>query len=619
MEKYKIGISIEDLYSSEDEIRPRDWRPRNIQMKGPLRLARLCILGMFLPAILVAGPIYLRYRVYSEQLYPLAASDQRLIDKQVSTTWCQRQVIHVNTTFNAYLINGEPKMKGETVFLSMTKHLVLEDDMKEYWGFYLLRGSSVTVSTCVRWPGASLTIIRGHKHLHECAFIGDDSSEELDELLEIREMQQDLINGTGLLQFNKDSNPSNAPDKMKRVRQGVHFHHESSAIQINGTFPDGNNNIRHPNSRELDANSMRDILKKLSSKTQDMKNKQKHHHREGVFKETSNIDVPKSHLSTSASAMDEKSLHDLLQNKENDEKVFVSEKSVSQNNERDNKQFDDSSLTSAEVLQDVIEKIHSLGIRGRKLVEKLISGIDTTQLETSDKLKIILENIMTNSSISDLEKIRIKRHLTLFSSLSSDLNSDDIDEDAAIEKEDFHPDGIADDRGTINETTLNDRSNSEFWSSFSSSEERLLECKGLILNLPLTPHHQCSSKYENKHKVASTANAITYRVPIDGYYFFVFNSENEVQPNYMRIQFDLLKTVYNTSNSVHACTNSTTECSLPFNFFSWERTVLELPLTGNESQWNEEYVVVSHCEPRTAVYLICIITVPLLILFFAFH
>lgn len=36
-----------------------------------------------------------------------------------------------------------------------------------------------------RWPGASLTMIRGHKHLHECAFIGDDSSEELEELLEV--------------------------------------------------------------------------------------------------------------------------------------------------------------------------------------------------------------------------------------------------------------------------------------------------------------------------------------------------------------------------------------------------------------------------------------------------
>ena len=46
-----------------------------------------------------------------------------------------------------------------------------------------------------RWPGASLTIIRGHKHLHECAFIGDDSSEELDELLQIAE-ERGLLNAT---------------------------------------------------------------------------------------------------------------------------------------------------------------------------------------------------------------------------------------------------------------------------------------------------------------------------------------------------------------------------------------------------------------------------------------
>jgi hypothetical protein len=33
----------------------------------------------------------------------------------------------------------------------MTRHLELEDDMKEYWAFYLIQGSSVTVSTCVRY------------------------------------------------------------------------------------------------------------------------------------------------------------------------------------------------------------------------------------------------------------------------------------------------------------------------------------------------------------------------------------------------------------------------------------------------------------------------------------
>ena len=211
----------------------------------------------------------------------------------------------------------------------------------------------------------------------------------------------------------------------------------------------------------------------------------------------------------------------------------------------------------------------------------------------------------------------------------------------------LHPDEHAEDHATINETTLNDRSNSEFWSSFSSSEERLLECKGLILNLPLTPHRFCERNLEHHHSTASNANTITYRcksiaynfsaswgiftstliyidltshrVPTDGYYFFVFSSENEIQSNYMRVKFELLKTMYNTSESVFECKNSTKECSLPISFFSGERTVLELPISGNDSQWNDEYVVISTCEPRTAVYLICSMAVPLLVLMFAFY
>lgn len=44
----------------------------------------------------------------------------------------------------------------------------------------------------------------------------------------------------------------------------------------------------------------------------------------------------------------------------------------------------------------------------------------------------------------------------------------------------YVPDGIADHHHILNHTTLNDRSNSEFWSSFSSSEEALLNCAGNI-------------------------------------------------------------------------------------------------------------------------------------------
>lgn len=143
---------------------------------------------------------------------------------------------------------------------------------------------------------------------------------------------------------------------------------------------------------------------------------------------------------------------------------------------------------------------------------------------------------------------------------------------------------------------------------------------GLILSLPLTPNAKCSNISDDRDfHSASQTNTITYTAPLNGYYFFVFNSENEVQDNYIRVKFDIKKTVYNVSNSIDSCNNATEECRLPLNFFSNQKVVFELPINSNETLWNEEYIVISECEPRTAVYLICVISVPLLILLFAFQ
>jgi hypothetical protein len=38
-------------------------------------------------------------------------------------------------------------------------------------------------ATAGRWPGAALIVIKGHKHLRDCAYIGDNSSEEEDEVM----------------------------------------------------------------------------------------------------------------------------------------------------------------------------------------------------------------------------------------------------------------------------------------------------------------------------------------------------------------------------------------------------------------------------------------------------
>ncbi|XP_020281490.1 uncharacterized protein LOC109853612 [Pseudomyrmex gracilis] len=632
----------------EDGIRPRDWRPRKSNYKVPLRLLRLCLLGMFLPAMLVAGPLYLRYRVYSDQLYPLAVSDQRLVDARVSTTWCQSQIIRVNTTFNAYLMSSEPAVEKETKPISMTRHLVMEDDMKEYWGFYLLRGSSVTVSTCVRWPGASLTIIRGHKNLHECAFIGDDSSEELEELLEVAEEK-------GLLDKRTEADrPSNIPEKMRRAGQNVHFHHEGNVFRQNTSDQLSGH---HSNSNELDPQAMRNILTQLFVKTQDTKKKQKenpHHHYEAVFRDAVNIDKPPvTNYVDSLKNLFREELTDKFDNKEiskhnitstsptlNVSTEQISSPEMKQHNEEERNATSDVQIetstqseivkeqeesktdraNSAEVqFQDVLRKINSLGNRGRQMLRKLMDEIDAINDAEGFALKRLVNETMNDKTLSERDKRRRRRDLVLSSPIHRELTEDDEDADAAIEEGVLHPDGIAEDRGSVNETSLNDRSNSEFWSSFSSSEERLLECKGLILNLPLTPHRHCTPKHENDHSAASFANTVTYRVPLNGYYFFVFNSENEIQPNYVRVRFDLLKTVYDTSNPVHTCKNSTTECSLPFSIFSNEKTILELPVSGNDSQWNEEYIVMSTCEPRTAIYVICVIMVPVLILCFAFN
>lgn len=128
-----------------------------------------------------------------------------------------------------------------------------------------------------------------------------------------------------------------------------------------------------------------------------------------------------------------------------------------------------------------------------------------------------------------------------------------------------------------------------------------------------------ATRNDHDFNAASHANTITYTVPLNGYYFFVFSSENEMQDNYIRVNFDLHKTMYNVSNPISMCTNSSEKCEFKLKLFSDQRVVFELPVKTNETRWNEEFIVVSECEPRTSVYLICVLAVPLLILFFAFQ
>jgi len=567
---------------------------------------RLCILIVLIPGVLIAGPLYLRFHVYGEQLYPVGMSDMRLLDSRVSTTWCQRQLVRANATFNAFLLPGEPVVDPEPVKVSMTRHMELEDDMKEYWAFYLLQGSSVTVSTCVRWPGASLIVIRGHKHLHQCAYIGDDSSEETEEMeVNAQETEESPVTSAQdqsrtKIKTNHHSSSNgdnfkglNQPSRMRKYRNGVTFHAQKDSISSNEKLEYGD---------ETDSDDVDRILIELIRNIGLGKSRQKA--KNGGTKAAFKTSSGRHKVSTE------------------------SQRTNATREENDTS----SAPTSNEVFEDVLRRLQRLGDRGRSVLSRLneqMSDIipkneSETGYEELNILRHMVRDVLWKQSesknMSEGQLDRNRRGITLATpTLQKSLNMDAEDEDAAIE-EGLQPDGIADHHETVNETTLNDRSKSEFWSSFSSSEERLLNCAGLILNLPLTPHRQCVRHQPHReHILAAHDNAITYMVPRNGYYFFVFSSENELQTNYIRVHFELQKRVYNVSNSMVSCRNSTEPCSLPLDFFSNEKVVFELPVRPNESLWNEEFIAVSTCEPRTAVYVLCVLAVPVFILFFAFQ
>ncbi|XP_050356698.1 uncharacterized protein LOC126777632 [Nymphalis io] len=659
--------------------------------KGPIRLCRLLILMIVLPCLFIFVPLYMRYRVFSGQMYPMSMTDMRLIDSKISPTWCQRQVVRSNATFNAFVVPGLPELTDELVPVSMTRELELEDDMKEYWGFYLLQGSTVTVSSCVRWPGASLIMIKGYKHLQECAYIGDDSSEELDELIEAHKLG--LISNSSLLekihQLNKEDGKANDPGTMKRHKAGIKFHDPSQ--KANATSLD---NVPSVDVTDHDPKELREILERLhairqAAKTESLKYYHPpshlmslpalHRHRDTnvdrderrflSFKDIDgNISEPATTNATVKQTMQPivlsneniKTYNNNINNIENISSTISSKSEnkkldkdkaierkinddITRRNTTDQEMKNNEESNSKEVYEGVLKQLQSLGDRGKRVLMRLHERMGVTENnkvtdqpiatgsdEELDHLRMILVEAIDEEKTRSQrqqkrrdarENSRNKRELLLGQiDLQKQLNTDDEARDYAAE-EGLEPDGYAEHHHQINETTAFDMSNSEFWSSFSSSEEALLECAGLILNLPLTPHASCQpGAPDQETHVASRANALTYRVPANGYYFFVFNSENEVQRNFIRARFDLQKTRYDVARTtLRECRNSTDRCDLSLDIFSSQKVVLELPLRNNDSLWNEQFVIISECEPRTSVYLACVIAVPILILAFAFQ
>lgn len=154
-------------------------------------------------------------------------------------------------------------------------------------------------------------------------------------------------------------------------------------------------------------------------------------------------------------------------------------------------------------------------------------------------------------------------------------------------------------------------------SSVSSFENGLLECYDgqILLAQSFPPSHLCTDvHFLDKGGHMQT----THEVVSDGYYYYIFYSDNDYVLNDIHAIFNIYKPTYQYSNYSKGCINKT-ECDFPLGFLSSETVIVEVPTRdGIEHEQDDITLLISSCYPRMSVYIIFPVTVLFLILGCAF-
>nr|XP_053632840.1 uncharacterized protein LOC128688858 isoform X1 [Cherax quadricarinatus] len=538
-------------------------------LQGPRRVVRLCMCAVLLPTILITIPLYVRLVLYPPGHYPMMPTDQRLLSRHVSGVWCQAQTTRMNGSYNAYVSPRVPSTSVNRSTHCMLHSTLLQDDIKEYWGFHLLKGSKVTISACASTVGAQLMILRGVENLRRCAWIGEEDSEE-------EVVIQDVEDPAG------DSDPE--------------LHSSLNDQQLVGVSEDqslGNQDGEH-------YPGLTEVLNELQR--------------------------------AAGGALDTE-----LQTNETDTPIFIDQSEERRKNLR---KLLRQAVKMSKSKKEILQILHLVGRDGKRQLPKRIKYIlgikseevlpfsltetsgalgseeripnKTGEAETLTKRNIrsVKENIEDYDGAFEIfdegEDIATSKHSRNMMKRKPTKPTDSVEK--MVGGQIFFPEGLKFERGMFNQTTKLDGSNEEEVSSFSSSEEALASCEGVIMTLPLVAYRSCNYRWIETNKVV-------YDIPVTGTYYFVFSSDNEISTNQLFFNLTIDRVVYDTSDSRQVCTN-TTNCLIPLSFWSNEQTLVEVP---EENTWDHSYMLDTKCDPRVPVYLTFLILAPLMILFCAFN
>ncbi|GAB0099895.1 uncharacterized protein DMENIID0001_157880 [Sergentomyia squamirostris] len=141
--------------------------------------------------------------------------------------------------------------------------------------------------------------------------------------------------------------------------------------------------------------------------------------------------------------------------------------------------------------------------------------------------------------------------------------------------------------------------------SVSSFENSLLTCYDgqILLAQSFPPSSQC---HNVKFLENGTHMIMRHDATEDGYYYYIFYSDNDLVSNDINAIFDIHKPTFQYSRRIGTtdCVNATT-CAFPIHFFSDETVIVEVPTRDGIEHEDEDYTtLISSCKPRMAVYVI---------------
>ncbi|XP_055640194.1 uncharacterized protein LOC129777756 isoform X2 [Toxorhynchites rutilus septentrionalis] len=513
-------------------------------MYGVKRVIAFCILTAILPASLIILPLYLRHTVFAAVVYSIAESDIIEIRDGISSVFCQRHLLEMNTSFNAFQLNQKPEISKNRKHIRLKKSMSLPDDTLEYWGFYLLKGATVALKVCSRYDGSRILVVKGERNLRTCGLlehnknkVGTHFNNEHGQVLVTFESAAEIVDSSGTL--NDKSNGYIPPDA------GNHGGEDLSDEEMTA---DEN---RNPTGKRIALTNTPNHLKRVP--------------------ESKNQLVDRNREDVSGDSQDEK-------------------------------------YTTRSTRRPV--RTTTFGSTA-----ELAENKTKRNLRQKPKPTSTVDEMTPND---DQRMQRRRRHHGKHGHRSKAIK------DTNRRQEPLEPNGERRKRDTVYDRAINHGGNAFNFpnntsDSGSSFENSLLTCYDgdILLAQGFPPSHLCKDvQYlENgihmvtKHEVAS-----------DGYYYYIFYSDNDYVQNDIHAVFDIYKPTFQYSNISESkgCVNST-NCSFPIPFWSDERVIVEVPTRdGIEHEEDDITLLISTCQPRMAIYVIFPISVLFLVLTCAF-